>query len=123
VLSNKKKRFRYDLSLGIHRYKKVPLILRALKLLSRIILTILDGLMRFYWFFLFTTVAYVLVGSYINNGYIDFMNIYENYRDESQILFLLALIDALLHFYVRRLNRFLKHYNWEVGFEEYVRGK
>lgn len=116
VLSDGVRRQRYDLSMGIHRYRKVPKVYRIAKGMARLVLTVADALLTFYWCFFFVVAAYGLSLAVYklykeNSPIIAFM---QAHKEEITILVGLALEDGLLHFYVRRANRKLKHYNWEI---------
>jgi hypothetical protein len=124
VLSDGVRRQKYDYAIGIHRYKTVPKLYRFAKGMARLVLTAADALLTFYWCFFFVVAAYgtglAIYKLYKeNNPIIAFM---QAYREEITILVGLALEDGLLHFYVRRANRKLKHYNWEIK-EERRNGK
>jgi hypothetical protein len=116
VLSDDTRRQRYDEAIGIHRYRKVPPVYRIGKGLLRAALTVTDALFTFYWSFFFVVIAYGL-GQALYRLYTEDMSILayiQEHKEEIIILVGLAMEDALLHFYVRRANRKLKHYNWEI---------
>lgn len=121
-LTDGKRRFDYDRSIGIHRYRRHGRLYSLLITVLRIILTITDALMTFYWCFLFCLAVYASACMYMRNGYISVTGLFTMYSDEIYILFLAALIDLAGHFYVRRANRYLKHRH-EVGYNEYKKIK
>ena len=49
ILMNDRRRSKYDKRIGIHKYKKVSVLVRLLKGIARVILTLLDALFSFYW--------------------------------------------------------------------------
>lgn len=123
-LMDGERRYNYDLSLGIHRYRKVGFVRKLFRQVIRAFLTFTDALMTFYWCFLFVLVVYALGDYYYRNGVIEITALVQQYKDELYILALLAMLDALLHYYVRRINRYLKHYKWEVrNYKEYKKIK
>ena len=123
VLKNPIRRQKYDLSLGIHKYRKVPGSYRVGKGIARGILTVLDFLFTFYWCVLLAIIL-IVTGIYIykykTTGTIDFsvVSFFIKYKDEVIILGGLALIDLLGHYYIRRANRLLKNYKWEYFIKE-----
>lgn len=119
-LIDDERRYEYDISLGIHRYRKLGFIRRGFKIVARIILTLIDAVMTFYWCFLWVLVVYTVGISYYQQHVIDVTSLLLRYSDEIYILFLFALMDLVLHFYVRRANRYLKHYKGEIkSYAEY----
>lgn len=117
-LSDESRRQRYDLSIGIHKYKKVSFVKKLLKSFLRFVLTILDALCTFYWCLIIAVIIAVLVYviyNFYNTGtfnpdQIDVMK----YKTECMLAFSIAVLDLVIHFPIRRANRFLKHYQWEV---------
>lgn len=122
ILSDPVRRQKYDLRLGIHKYRHVPVVFRIGKALVRVILTLLDALLSFYWCFIIVVVIAVILYNfylYKEQGVLfDLMSYLAENRDEIIILTGFAGVDAVLHFYVRRANRFLKHYDWEYVIKE-----
>lgn len=116
-LSNARRRHKYDISLGIHKYKKVSCFKRVIKVFFRAILTILDALLSFWWCFVCASIIAAVICDYYINKNFDLIRICIKYSDESKILFLCSLLDLTLHFYVRRANRYLKNQKWEVSNE------
>lgn len=124
VLSDDVRRYSYDKSIGIHRYRKVGLSIRAAKVIGRIGLTLLDVICTFYQCFF---IAVVMV-----NYFLKIMSIEETRYDtllplihdicdpfllnnEELILFMqISIAVHIIHFYIRRANRKLKAVNWEV---------
>lgn len=122
ILTDPVRRQKYDMSLGIHKYRNVPVIYRIGKAIARVILTVLDALFSFYWCFLFVIIA-AIAGFWIykwrTEGVLpDIVAFCMLHRYEIIMLVGFAAIDLLGHFYVRRANRFLKHYNWEYIVKE-----
>ena len=128
TLADINRRQSYDLYIGMHKYRKVNIFLRFGKALLRVVLTLVDAFFSFYWCFLFVIICFVFVSVYNQNTYeqahniIGFLNTYgrnvieyvgQN-RTVGIILIAIAAIDVIFHFYIRRLNRYLKHYRWEV---------
>lgn len=66
ILTDPVRRQKYDMSLGIHKYRNVPVIYRIGKAIARVILTVLDALFSFYWCFLFVIIAAIAGFGYIN---------------------------------------------------------
>lgn len=128
-LTDGKRRYEYDRSLGIHRYKKHGVFYRLMIRLIRSVLTILDALMTFYWCFLIVVVCCSIcdiVYPVLTSGAVSLSagasvatEFAGKYVDEIYILSILALMDLAGHFYVRRANRYLKHAR-EVSYEEYT---
>lgn len=116
-LFDSKRRHNYDISIGIHKYKKVSRLKRVAKTLAAFFLTLLDSLLSFWWCFALALIAIAIAYDYYNNKNFDLIRIFLKYEDESRILFLCSLIDLVIHFYVRRANRYLKNFNWEVSNE------
>lgn len=116
-LSDSGRRHKYDISLGIHKYKKVSCLTRMAKVFFRVILTILDGVLSFWWCFVSVAIIAAVIYDYYINKNFDLIRIYYQYSDESKILFLCSCIDLLIHFYIRRANRYLKNQKWEVSDE------
>lgn len=128
TLSDDVRRYAYDKSIGIHRYRKVRLLFRAAKVIGRIILTLLDVICTFYWCFFIAVILASLIYVAVNvkpsegTGIYKFLLLYKTdiykflllYKEELNILLLFALEDLLMHFYIRRANRKLKAVNWEV---------
>lgn len=129
-LTDGKRRYEYDRSLGIHRYKKHGVFYRFMIGLIRGVLTILDALMTFYWCFLIVVVCCSIcdiVYPVLTSGAVSLSAVVSvaaefagKYVDEIYILSILALMDLAGHFYVRRANRYLKHAR-EVSYEEYTK--
>lgn len=127
-LTDGKRRYEYDRSLGIHRYKKHGVFYRIMIRLIRFVLTLLDALMTFYWCFLVVVVCCSVCYSVypvLTSGAVSISAVASavseyvgKYVDEIYILSILALMDLTGHFYVRRANRYLKHAR-EVSYEEY----
>lgn len=115
VLSDPCRREQYDLSLGIHKYRKVPLILKVIKAHARVLLTIMDALLTFYWCLLIVLLIYGGILIYMSQE--EFLRAVMQLLNQNHDLIIVlggfAFADVVLHFYVRRANRFLKHYNWE----------
>lgn len=122
ILSDPVRRQKYDLKLGIHKYRNVPVVLRIGKALARVILTLLDAIFSFYWCFLIVVVLAVVIYNlylYKNQGIVfDFIKYVAAHKDEIIILAGFAGVDMATHFYVRRANRYLKHYAWEYIVKE-----
>lgn len=117
TLSDDYRRQKYDLSIGIHKYRRVSLIKRVGKSGLRIVLTFLDAFFTWYWCFLgVLTIAAsgYLYYRYRTDGNIDLSSYYEKYFMILIILLVVAFIDLVTHYYIRRLNRKLKHYKWEI---------
>lgn len=117
TLSNDKLRQKYDLSIGIHKYKNVSSLYKAGKGFLRLILTLLDAFFTWYWCFL--GVLIIASGGYLYyryrlDGYLDISIYLDKHYVIIIILGAVALVDLVTHYYIRRLNRKLKHYNWEV---------
>ena len=121
-LSDDRRRYKYDQSIGIHRYRKHSFMFRLIVVLTRFILSLVDAVMTFYWCFLVVIIVFVIAAIYMRTGSVyeafDVVSIVRKYHDETYILALLALIDLTGHFYVRRANRFLKN-NRELEYEAY----
>lgn len=117
ILTDPYRRQKYDLQLGIHKYRNVPRIYRVGKACARVILTILDAVCSFYWCLLVVIVLGVVGYKfylYKNQGIIfEPFSFVTMHQDEIIILGGFALMDLIGHFYIRRANRFLKHYDWE----------
>lgn len=122
ILTDPVRRQKYDVSLGIHKYRNVPVIYRIGKAIARVILTVLDALFSFYWCFLFVIIVAIAgfgIYKWKNTGALpDIVTFCALHRYEIIMLAGFAAIDLLGHFYVRRANRFLKHYNWEYIVKE-----
>ena len=122
ILTDPVRRQKYDLSLGIHKYRNVPVIYRIGKAIARVILTVLDALFSFYWCFLFVIIVAIAglgIYKWKTTGVLpDIVTFGTLHRYEIIMLAGFAAIDLLGHFYVRRANRFLKHYNWEYIVKE-----
>lgn len=117
TLSNDKLRQKYDLSIGIHKYKNVSPLYKAGKGFLRLVLTFIDAFMTWYWCFLFVLIcaaAGYLYYKYKTIGVIDLSYYYDKYFFIIIILGSIAVIDLISHYYIRRLNRKLKHYKWEI---------
>lgn len=117
ILTDKRKRSKYDRAIGMHKYKKVPAIAKIMKAAARVMLTLLDAFFSFYWCFLFVILAYSVAVILYENNQLSFSLIYEYVSDhclKASVMISVAVVDALLHFHIRRLNRFLKHYKWEM---------
>ncbi len=117
TLIDKSRRDRYDLRIGIHKYRKVSPAAKAGKGLLRLILTILDAFMTWYWCFLFVCIAAAggyLFYKYRTDGVINILAYYDKYMVVIIVMGVVALIDLISHYYIRRLNRTLKHYKWEI---------
>ncbi len=117
TLIDESRRSKYDLRIGIHKYKKVSPIKKAGKGGLRLILTLLDAFFTWYWCFL--GVLIVAAGGYLYyryrlDGYLDISIYFDKHYVIIIILGVVALLDLVAHYYIRRLNRKLKHYNWEV---------
>ena len=117
TLSNDKLRQKYDLSIGIHKYKNVSPLYKAGKGFLRLVLTFLDAFFTWYWCFL--GVLIITSGGYLYyryrlDEYLDISIYFDKYYVIIIVLGVVALLDLVAHYYVRRLNRKLKHYNWEV---------
>ena len=117
TLINDNRRSRYDLSIGIHKYKKVSPVKKVGKGGLRFILTLLDAFFTWYWCFL--GVLIIAAGGYLyykyrTDGFINLSIYYDKYRIVLIILGAVALMDLASHYYIRRLNRKLKHYKWEI---------
>ncbi len=117
VLIDENRRSKYDLSIGIHKYRKVSPIKKAGKGGLRLVLTLLDAFFTWYWCFL--GVLIVAAGGYLyyryrTDGSVDVYTYYDRYLKVLIILGIVALLDLILHYYIRRLNRKLKHYKWEI---------
>ncbi len=122
ILTDQVRRQKYDLELGIHKYRNVPAIYRVGKAIARVILTVLDALFSFYWCFLFVIIV-ATIGFWIYKwktagALPDIVAFCSKYRYEIEILAGFAAVDLLGHFYIRRANRFLKHYTWEYIIKE-----
>lgn len=117
VLTDDKRRNKYDLSIGIHKYKKVSPVKKVGKGGLRLMLTLLDAFFTWYWCFL--GVLIIASGGYLYyryrlDGYLDISIYLDKHYVIIIILGAVALVDLVTHYYIRRLNRKLKHYNWEV---------
>lgn len=118
-LSDERRRQKYDRDIiGIHKYKKVSFVKKFLKIFLRFILTILDVLCTFYWCLLVAiaiSLLFYTAYNFYNTGafypeQIDLMK----YRSPCILALSIAVLDLLIHFPIRRANRFLKHYQWEL---------
>ena len=122
ILTDPVRRQKYDLSLGIHKYRNVPVIYRIGKAIARMILTVLDALFSFYWCFLFVIIVAIAgfgIYKWKTAGVLpDIVTFCALHRYGIIMLAGFAAIDLLGHFYVRRANRFLKHFNWEYIVKE-----
>lgn len=122
ILTDPVRRQKYDLSLGFHKYRNVPVIYRIGKAIARMILTVLDALFSFYWCFLFVIIVAIAgfgIYKWKTAGVLpDIVTFCALHRYEIIMLAGFAAIDLLGHFYVRRANRYLKHYNWEYIVKE-----
>lgn len=116
------RRFKYDQSIGLYRYRKHGKIYRISVILTRVVLTITDAFMTFYWCFLFVVIVYVCAELYLKTGSINLSMLGILYPDEIYILVLIALMDLVGHFYIRRANRFLKH-KQKMDFNKYMKYK
>ena len=117
TLTDQKLRTKYDLSIGIHKYKKVPVALKAGKGFTRIILTLLDAFLTWFWCFLFVIIiaagGYALY-KYKVDGSFDYIYYLTKYKIIFIILGIISILDLIFHYYIRRINRKLKHYKWEI---------
>lgn len=117
TLSNDKLRQKYDLSIGIHKYKNVSPLYKAGKGFLRVMLTLIDAFMTWYWCFLFVLLCAAtgyLYYKYKTTGEVNISYYYDKYFLIIIVLGFIALIDLISHYYIRRLNRKLKHYKWEI---------
>ena len=130
VLSNPVRRRKYDLRIGIHKYRKVGRIYKIMKALARMVLTVLDAFFSFFWCFLLVVVCFVFVCVYVQNAAaLDALNFsfewiktYAGrlfdfilaYKLRVGIMVIIMIADLVLHSRIRRTNRMLKHFKWEV---------
>lgn len=121
-LIDDERRFKYDQSIGLYRYRKHGNLFKTSVILARLLLTVTDTVMTFYWCFLLVVTLYACAELYMRTGSIDLSLLWKMYFDEIYILALIALIDLVGHFYVRRANRYLKHIlKRKMNFNEYVK--
>lgn len=119
VLSDPCRREQYDISLGLHKYRRVPGLLKVLKAAARVLLTTTDALLSFYWCALAVVFIYGIISvlQCCHSSHMEFiaaaMKIWYRNQDLITVLTGFALIDMVLHFYIRRTNRLLKHFKWE----------
>lgn len=117
VLTDAKRRQEYDLSLGIHKYKKTSIWKKILKGIARVLLTLLDALFSFYWCFLVVLIIYATGLIVVENDELSIELMLEyvsKWNLEIYLLALFSLVNITLHYYIRRLNRYLKHFKWEI---------
>ena len=117
TLIDDKRRRKYDLSLGIHKYRKVSPIKKVGKGLLRAFLTVMDAFLTWYWCLLFVLIAFSLGYVYYKgqkSGGFDYTYYLDKYRIVLIILGTVGVLDLIFHYYVRRANRKLKHFKWEI---------
>lgn len=119
VLSDDVRRYSYDKSIGIHRYRKVGLPIRAAKVIGRIILTLLDVICTFYGcFFIVVGMVNLFYRAYgFYEPLLPLIHICDPVLLNREELFDFLLISTAVfgtHPYIRRANRKLKAVNWEV---------
>lgn len=117
ILSNDTRRKKYDYSIGIRKYRRVCFTKRLIKVLARIILTLLDAFFSFFWCFLLVIIIYSIAAIIYRENHFSINLLYDFivcHDNETMLIAAIALIDVMTHYHIRRLNRRLKHYNWEV---------